>query len=101
MEMGWRPLSISTAVQHQTQAPVLCSVHIHCCLDLFGPVLWDLRPDCEKKHLFLYLVLFVQGMQMQDISKLIPVIDAKCRTWELPVHGADGFLQTLRASRRF
>lgn len=100
MEVKWRLLSVSTAVQHQTQAPVLCTVHTHCCLDLFDPVLRDLRPGCEEKHLFLYLVLFVQGVQMQDVSKLVPVIDAECRTWQLPVHGADGFLQTLRTSRR-
>jgi len=33
---------------------------------------------------------------MQDVAKFIPVIDAKCRTRKLSVHGGDGFLQTLR-----
>lgn len=57
---------------------------------------WACKDTCTWCQVFPHLVLFVQGVQVQDIPELIPVVDAECRAGKLPVHGADGFLQTLR-----
>lgn len=72
------------------------SIWTYYSLDMFGIVSWCLIPNFGEQHLFPYLVVFVQGVQMQDIPKFIPVINAKFRTWKLLVHGGDCFLQTLR-----
>lgn len=47
-------------------------------------------------QVFSHLVLLVQGVQVQDIAQLVPVVDAELRAGQLLVHGGDGFLQTLR-----
>lgn len=59
-----RTVSVSAAMQYQTQAWDLSSLDIRYSLDLVGPVSWYLIPHFWEHDLFPYLVLFVQGVQM-------------------------------------